>query len=115
VHKKGHKALCAATPNKQGAGQACILIMNLMKGGTETPNAVVSQTPREPEIEGVNQKLTAEDVAEAKHHRLSRNCRVTTNRTTDKWERTKSSSRLKHQEYSTLKPFLLASDTKIQE
>jgi hypothetical protein len=24
--QKGNKALCAATPNKQGAGQTCILI-----------------------------------------------------------------------------------------
>jgi hypothetical protein len=71
-----------------------------MKGGTETPIAVVSQIPREPEIEEVNQKLTREDVAEAKHHRLSRNGQVMMDQTTDKWEQAESSITLKHQEYS---------------
>jgi hypothetical protein len=48
-----------------------------------------------------NHKLTGDDVAEARHHRLSRNSQVTTDRTTDKWERPESNSTLKHQEYST--------------
>jgi hypothetical protein len=93
--------MCSDTKQARGGPSLHSYHMNQMKDGTETPKAVVSQTPREPEIEGVNQKLTTEGVAEAKHHRLSRNCQVTTNRTTDKWERTKSSSTLKHQEYST--------------
>jgi hypothetical protein len=71
-----------------------------MNGGTETPIVVVWQIPREPEIEEVNQKLTGEDVAEAKHHSLSWNGQVTMDRTSDEWERAETCSTLKHQEYS---------------
>jgi hypothetical protein len=61
--------------------------MNQLKRDTETLKVVVPQIPREPEIEEVNPKLTGDNAAEAKHHHLSKNSQVTTDRTTDKWER----------------------------
>jgi hypothetical protein len=80
--KRQQSFMCSNT--KQARGRPSLFSYHM---NTETPKVVVPQIPREPEIEEVNPKLTEDNAAEAKHHRLSQNSQVTTDRTTNKWER----------------------------
>jgi hypothetical protein len=101
--QKGNKALCTATPNKKAAGQACILITWIKwRVAQKQPKLWYHRSQGSQRSKRWTRSITCEDVAEAKHHRLSLNGQVTMDRTTDKWEWPESSSTLKHQEYCTL-------------